>query len=48
MNKFQEKEMMKRPHAKNIWYNLFDCLIIYVPVPIKKWWVLLKTYYGSF
>ena len=37
MYKFEEKELTKkRKFTKKTWYDWYDCLINYIPEPIKK------------
>ena len=41
LDKLEEKEMTKkRPFSNSIWY---DWLISYIPEPMKKRWMVLKT-----
>ena len=44
MNKFEKTDLTKiRIFPKNTWYDWYDCLIKYIPEPIKKPSVGLKT-----
>ena len=39
----KKKKSKRRELTKNTWYDWFDWLINYIPKPIKKPWVTLKT-----
>ena len=49
MDKFEKTELTKkRTFTKNTWCDWYDWLITYIPEPIKKLWVGLKTKNESF
>ena len=48
MDKFEEKKYKEENVCKNTWYHFYDRLINYIPEPVKKQWVVLKTTLWAF
>ena len=48
MDKFEEKKYKEENVCKNTWYHFYDWLINYIPEPVKKQRVVLKTTLWAF